>query len=67
MDFKVFNRWGELIFETEDPDLNWDGTNLRGADVSEGVYYYNCQVYEQRVNGITIRPEILKGYIEVIR
>ena len=67
VDFKVFNRWGELIFETEDPDLNWDGTNLRGADVSEGVYYYNCQVYEQRVNGITLRPEILKGYIEVIR
>jgi gliding motility-associated-like protein len=67
VDFKVFNQWGELVFETEDADLNWDGTNLRGADVSEGVYYYSCLVYEQRVNGITIRPDILKGFIEVIR
>jgi gliding motility-associated-like protein len=67
VDFKVYNQWGELIFETQDPELNWDGTNLRGADVSDGVYYYNCQVYEQRVSGVVIRPEILKGYIEVIR
>ncbi|KAA3638582.1 MAG: gliding motility-associated C-terminal domain-containing protein [Bacteroidetes bacterium] len=67
VEFKVYNQWGELVFETEDPDLNWDGTNLRGSDVSDGVYYYNCQVYEQRVSGITIRPEIIKGYIEVIR
>jgi gliding motility-associated-like protein len=25
-DMKIFNRWGELIFETQYPDIGWDGT-----------------------------------------
>lgn len=65
--FKVFNRWGQLIFETEDPDLNWDGTNLQGDAVSEGVYYYSCQVFEQRVGGVTPNPNLLSGWIELVR
>ena len=24
--FKIFNRWGELVFETHDPKKGWDGT-----------------------------------------
>lgn len=67
VEFQVFNQWGALVFETEDPDLNWDGTNLRGADLSEGVYFYTCRVFEQRVGGLTIRPEVLKGFIELIK
>lgn len=67
VDFKVFNRWGELVFQTQDPDLNWDGKNLRGTDLPTGTYYYSCQVFEQRVIGIVPGPEILKGFIELIR
>ena len=25
--FKIFNRWGEIVFETNDPNIGWDGTN----------------------------------------
>jgi gliding motility-associated-like protein len=25
MDFKVFNRFGELVFETNDQSIGWDG------------------------------------------
>lgn len=25
VEFKVFNRWGNLIFETSDANLNWEG------------------------------------------
>ncbi len=67
VDFQVFNRWGELVFQTENPDLNWDGTNIKGEQLSEGVYYYTCRTFEQRVDGIAPSPEVLSGYIELIR
>jgi gliding motility-associated-like protein len=34
----IFNRWGELIFETTDPN-GWDG-NFNGAKVTDDVYVY---------------------------
>jgi gliding motility-associated-like protein len=36
---QIFNRWGELIFETNDPIKGWDGT-YKGVDVQTGVYLY---------------------------
>ncbi|NRA49116.1 MAG: gliding motility-associated C-terminal domain-containing protein, partial [Phaeodactylibacter sp.] len=30
VEFTVFNRWGQVVFTTNDPDLNWDGNNLQG-------------------------------------
>jgi len=67
VDFKVFNKWGGLVFETSDPDLNWDGKNLGGKDLNEGVYYYSCRVFETRVSGVRQNPDILKGWIELVR
>lgn len=67
VDFQLFNRWGVLVFETEDPMLNWDGTNLRGQALAEGTYYYRCQVFERRVGGIVEQPTQLSGYVELIR
>ena len=67
VNFKVFNRWGQLVFEASDPNLNWDGTNLSGKELPDGVYYYTCRVFEQRVNGTIARPDILSGYIELLR
>ncbi len=64
VDMKIFNRWGLLVFETEDPDINWDGkTSDSDQLVSPGVYYYICNVYEQRLSGIEVRA--LTGFIYV--
>lgn len=64
VDMKIFNRWGLLVFETEDPDINWDG-KLTGSDqlVSPGVYYYICDVYEYRLSGIEVTT--LTGFVYV--
>jgi len=64
VDFQVFNRWGLLIFQTDDPDLNWDG-KIMGTDkvVSPGVYYYICEVFEPRLGGI--ESYTLTGFIYV--
>lgn len=67
VEFQVFNRWGQLVFETTDPELNWDGTNQQGRDLEEGTYYYTCVVYESHYDGIIRQDNPLKGYIELIR
>jgi gliding motility-associated-like protein len=61
--FKVFNRWGQLVFQTTDPQINWNGNNSNGKEVSDGVYYYTCEAYEQQNQ----EPITLSGYIELIR
>lgn len=65
--FKAFNRWGQLVFETTDPDINWDGTNLNGQALASGTYYYTCSVFENRFSGTEQAPILLSGYIELLR
>lgn len=36
---EVYNRWGELMFQTEDPNDSWDGT-FNEQPVQEGIYVY---------------------------
>lgn len=64
IDLKIFNRWGILVFKTTDPDINWDGKVMGTNDlVSDGVYYYVCDVYEFRLTGIV--PRNITGFIHV--
>jgi len=37
--FAVFDRWGNQVFETTDPNQGWDGT-FRGRELPAGVYVY---------------------------
>lgn len=67
IDFKVFNQWGNLVFETKDPAIKWNGTNSSGQQLATGTYFYTCVVVESRVTGNNTRPDILTGYIELIR
>lgn len=67
VEFKVFNRWGNLVFETTDPKLDWNGMNLQNKELAEGTYYYVCTVYEERVSGISPRKDLLRGNILILR
>ncbi|MGB0403431.1 MAG: gliding motility-associated C-terminal domain-containing protein [Salibacteraceae bacterium] len=61
----IFNRWGQVMFETNDPDIKWDGKRTdTGKQSPDGVYFYICQVNEIRLTGII--PRELKGYITII-
>ncbi|OFY08118.1 MAG: hypothetical protein A2W93_03300 [Bacteroidetes bacterium GWF2_43_63] len=66
IDIKIFDRWGLIMFTTQDPDINWDGKNKSTSlDCSEGVYYYICDVYEMRLAGI--RKRTLTGTVHLYR
>lgn len=53
---RIFNRWGEEVFRTEDPFIGWDGNDSKGKPLSEGVYLYAGYYYEQRLSGLVERP-----------
>jgi len=38
----IYNRWGEIIFETNDASVGWDGT-YHGIIVKEGVYTWKIE------------------------
>lgn len=63
MHFQIFDRWGELVFESFDPQIGWDGTHIRnGKPMSTAVFVY--QVNGTLINGDTFE---LKGNITLIR
>jgi gliding motility-associated-like protein len=37
---KIYNRWGRLLFETENPEALWDGTGKSGKPATPGTYFY---------------------------
>jgi len=66
VEMKIFNRWGQVVFETNEVEINWNGRK-RGerSDCSEGVYFYVCTINELKLNGIS--SYILKGTVSLIR
>lgn len=67
VEMKIYNRWGALVFETNDPNINWDGNTAGGQPLDEDVYYYVCKVFESQADGVQEADEILSGYIHLIR
>jgi len=58
---KIFNRWGELVYESTDQYFKWDGNNQDGKECTAGVYYYV---------GNLVHPEdtrALHGFVTLIR
>jgi len=42
MKLSVYDRWGELLFYTEDPEIGWNG-NYKGKKMNSAVYVYTAQ------------------------
>jgi gliding motility-associated-like protein len=45
----IVNRWGNLVFETDDYKNNWTGQDLSGTALSAGVYTYYLQTQDGKV------------------
>ena len=58
---EIFNRWGELVFESNDQYFQWDGNNKQGKECPAGVYYYVGQVSHPQ------DTRQLHGFVTLIR
>lgn len=41
----IYDRWGELIFESHDPEYKWDGS-FKGTQVQQGTYAYRFYIID---------------------
>jgi gliding motility-associated-like protein len=60
----IYNRWGEVIFETHNLDIGWDGSyGTKGLDVPIGVYTYyiivKIPIVDERL--------IITGHVNVLK
>ena len=59
--FKIFDRWGAAIFESEDKKFQWNG-KYKGLDCNSGVYAYFVEILY-----LSGKKETLNGNITLIR
>lgn len=67
IDFKVFNQWGNKVFETEDPQINWDGQNFQKEPLADGVYHYICILFVENLENELREYKVLSGFVQIIR
>ncbi len=66
IDLQIYNRWGDLVFETNDIDINWDGKDQKsGLDVTAGTYFYIIKIYENYLAGTQERK--VRGTVTIMR
>lgn len=47
-EMRIFDRWGELVFKTNDINQGWDGRIKGGALGKEGVYVYRILIQDTK-------------------
>lgn len=58
----ILNRWGNVLFESNEPNKLWDGKAKNGNDQKEGVYFYKAIVHG---NDGSKTP--LQGFFHLVR
>jgi gliding motility-associated-like protein len=57
----IYNRWGEILFESFDKNVGWDGT-YNGTIVQNGTYIWTAVVSTNGTNKI-----VKNGHVNLIR
>lgn len=58
----VVNRWGNVIFETDDQQINWNGYDKSGKEVEEGTYFWKMTYRD-----LNFDEFVIHGNVQVIR
>jgi len=75
---KIFNQWGNKVYEISEVDGKWDGKTSSGAEAPDGTYFYsivatgvNEKIYEQKGSvlllrhGATAIPNPVIGHVRI--
>ncbi len=60
-EMRIWNRWGQEIFRSTDPNIGWDG-NFNGAQAQTGVYAYHITF-----SNVFNEPKEYKGNVTLVR
>ena len=64
-EMKIFDRWGNIIYQTDDPAKSWNGGNNNDADktkIISGVY-----IYQIKVKGIDCDEKTFTGTVTLMK
>ncbi len=61
-ELSIFNRWGDLVFISLDPDIGWEGRNQSSQSLPIGVY-----VYQIKFSLVDQATKVVKGSVTLIR
>jgi len=56
---KIFNRWGQMVFQEDNYANDWKGKTTSGKDLADGVYYYELKS--------SSGGKAWHGYVQLIR
>ncbi len=59
---QIWNRWGNIVFTSSNPENGWDGMTENGKPAMPGVYVYNITF-----NGPRGKPYQFEGFSTLIR
>ena len=62
-EFTIFNRWGEIIFNTKDLNEGWNGTTPTAEESQDGTYTWQMYIKDSR-KGVR---HIFVGHVNLIR
>ena len=62
----IFNRWGNILWDTDDPLIQWEGKSKQtNMDCPQGTYFYVCEItYIGEAGEETLH---LQGSITIVR
>tara|TARA_B110000046_G_scaffold33040_1_gene35541 strand:+ start:781 stop:3267 length:2487 start_codon:yes stop_codon:yes gene_type:complete len=63
-DLRIFNRWGQLVFASDNVNIAWDGT-VNGEPASDGIYFYEMEFKDTVI--VDVDSEDHRGSITLFR
>lgn len=54
----IYNRWGELVFRSEDPLFCWNGNAINGGNCADGTYFYILEMIPNKKEKVTMKGTV---------